>query len=368
MNTENNMPSCSRTRKKSKILIVGPGPDKSKGGIASVIQEIRNNTELNERFDIDIYNSYMDGNQLQILLYSTFAFLRFIFTKNNYDIYHIHAAAKGSTFRKKMYAKVAKSWGKKIIIHIHGSQYKEFYGTLSPTGKKHVSDFLSSADLVLALSSSWKSWLDSAFSLSNCRILENGIDISRFACASTSPEDFQTSFLFLGRLGKRKGTADLILAVKEAVKVVPELDCYIAGDGSVEKYQDMVYEMHLEHNIHITGWVDFSGKINLLKKVSTLILPSYQEGLPMAILEAMSCGKAIISTTVGAIPEVVTKENGILITPGDIAALTSAILKCCQDTAWMRRISSANMQKSRQQFSVEKMCGQLSEYYQSLEP
>ena len=58
-----------------------------------------------------------------------------------------------------------------------------------------------------------------------------------------------------------------------------------------------------------------------------VVLPSYHEGLPMAILEGMAAGKAIISTTVGAIPEVVTGENGALVEPGDVIALAQALLQ-----------------------------------------
>lgn len=56
----------------------------------------------------------------------------------------------------------------------------------------------------------------------------------------------------------------------------------------------------------------------MLKKSATLVLPSYHEGLPMSVLEGMASGKAIISTTVGAIPEVIKEQNGILVQPGDV--------------------------------------------------
>ena len=83
-----------------KVLIVGPSPTRSKGGMATVIEEIEKDKILNSQFEIDIFESYIDGNKFKVLLYSIFAFLKFYFTKNNYDIYHIHAASYGSTFRK----------------------------------------------------------------------------------------------------------------------------------------------------------------------------------------------------------------------------------------------------------------------------
>lgn len=94
-----------------KVLVIGPSPTKSKGGMATVIEEIQSDPKLNEQFDIDIYESYIDGNKLKVLLFSAFSFIRFYFTKRNYDIYHIHAASYGSTFRKGLYVKTAKRWG-----------------------------------------------------------------------------------------------------------------------------------------------------------------------------------------------------------------------------------------------------------------
>ena len=98
----------------------------------------------------------------------------------------------------------------------------------------------------------------------------------------------------------------------------------MAGDGDIDRCKQIVEEKNLKSNILIVGWADFDKKLELLKRSSVLVLPSYNEGLPMAILEGMACGKAIISTTVGAIPEVVKEENGILIEPGDIKKLSES--------------------------------------------
>ena len=81
-----------------RILVVGPSPTRSKGGMATVIEEIEKDKTLNSKFNIDIYESYIDGNKLKVLFFSLFSFIRFYFTKRNYDIYHIHAASYGSTF------------------------------------------------------------------------------------------------------------------------------------------------------------------------------------------------------------------------------------------------------------------------------
>lgn len=349
-----------------KILIIGPSPTRSKGGMATVIEEIEKDHKLNVQFDIDVYESYIDGNKIVRFLYSIYAFIKFYFTKRNYDLYHVHVASRGSTFRKGHYVDAIKKWNKKVILHIHGAQYLVFFNEISEKKKKRVIEILKKADMVIALSQDWKDKFDQTFGLNNCCVLENGIDMERLAPAIQDPVIHQKSFVTLGRLGQRKGTYDLVEAIDIARKMVPNIKCYLAGDGDVEKVKKLVKEKHLEDNIDVVGWANFDKKLELFKSVSTVVLPSYNEGLPMSILEGMACGKAIISTTVGAIPEVIGEENGILVEPGDVQALSEALIECAQNLRKIKGMSECNIEKAKKQFSVDVMHDQLSKYYKSL--
>ena len=346
-----------------KILVIGPSPEKSKGGMATVISEIKNDKELNKEFDIDIFESYIDGNIIVRTIYCIYAYLKFYFTKRNYDIYHIHAASRGSTFRKGYYVYAAKKWGKKVIFHIHGAQYMEFYTELSEQKKRSVFNILHKADMVIALSDEWKNIFDTAFGLNNCVVLENGIVVTQYKESIVDVKKYRYSFLALGRLGKRKGTYDLIKAVQLAKENVPNIKVYLAGDGDIEKVKEIIKEKDLEKNLVVVGWIDLNEKLKLLKMVSTVVLPSYNEGLPMAILEGMAAGKGIISTRVGAIPEVISDRNGILIQPGDIKALAKALITYAQDVDFLYLTSSENVVRVNERFSMQAMHSKLTDYY-----
>lgn len=346
------------------MLVVGPSPTKSKGGMATVIEEIAKDKRLNGKFDIDIYESYVDGNKLKVLLFSVFSYLRFYFTKRNYDLYHIHAASYGSTFRKGWYVRAAKKWGKKVILHIHGAEYMIFYEKSNK--KEKIRTILNTADKVIALSDEWKHKFDRTFGLTNCVVLENGIDTERLQPAITSCQEHPHTFVSLGRLGERKGTYDLITAIEQAKTEAPDIKCYLAGDGEIEKCNDLIKQKRLDNNIIVVGWADFDKKLELLRKSSVLVLPSYNEGLPMAILEGMACGKAIISTRVGAIPEVVKKDNGILIQPGDVNALARALITCSTDSKMVLRMSQNNIKKIEDRFSMRVMHEKLARYYETV--
>ena len=137
----------------------------------------------------------------------------------------------------------------------------------------------------------------------------------------------------------------------------------MAGDGDIGRCKQIVEEKNLKSNIIIVGWADFDRKLELLKKSSVLVLPSYNEGLPMAILEGMACGKAIISTTVGAIPEVVKEENGILIEPGDVEKLSEALRRYCMNQERVKKIGKNNIALIHTKYSMDAMHQKLEKIY-----
>ena len=348
------------------VLMIGPSCLKSKGGMATVIKEIVEDKAIFQNINIDTYDSYIDGNKIKVLLFSFMAILKFIICgkARKYDVYHIHVASNGSTFRKIIYAKLVKRNNKKLILHIHGGQYMDFYKSLSTKKKKAVEDFLKSADIVIALSNKWKSNFENTFNLDNCVSIENGIDTEKYKLGINYIDNLNRNFIFLGRICKEKGIYDLLQAVSIARNKYNDICCYIGGVG--EDISEDIEKLHIEKNIKLLGWLEEDRKIEVLRQVNTLVLPSYYEALPMCILESMACGKAIISTNVGAIPEVVKEENGILINAGDVKALANAIIKCCSNKEYMNSVSKNNINKIEEQFSMETMHRQILKCYREL--
>ena len=225
-----------------KVLVIGPSVTGAPGGMAVVIRGIRESELLNSEFEIDIFPSYADGNLALRLGYSVFGYFRFLLCYRKYDLFHINTAEKGSTFRKNFYLKKIKKAGKKAIVHIHGAKYLAFYDCLGSRGKRIVDGFFHRADLVLALSESWRRELESRLRINTCRTLNNGVDPDEFAGADTDVWEHRNHFLMLGRLGVRKGVYDLIGAMELALGENPELRLCLAGDGEVEKVRALVKE------------------------------------------------------------------------------------------------------------------------------
>lgn len=349
-----------------KILVIGPSDTLSCGGMASVIHDIRVSKCLNESYDIDIYPSFIDGGFLKRHVFTFISFLRFLPKIKQYDLFHIHVSCYHSVTRKGWYLKAIKRANKRAILHIHGSRFKVYYDTLSQAKKQTVTNLLNSADMVIGLSDEWKEYFEKVVHVTNCRSLPNGIDPEIYQKGICDMEEFHHSFVSLGRLGERKGTFDLIEAFEEVVKKHPDATLYLAGDGEIERANALIQEKKLENNIKVVGWVGLEGKLELLSKCSTFVLPSYNEGLPMAILESMAAGKLIISSTAGAIPEVIKEENGSIVEAGDIGNLTKALLRAYEDIEYLKSASRENQKKLLKEYSVQRMHETLKGYYEEV--
>lgn len=349
---------------KTKVLEIGPSCTKARGGMSTVLLQIKQDKSLNEQYDIDFHASYVDGSLPVRLVYSVLAYLKFLIIFRKYHILHIHTASFGSTFRKRWYEKAALKAGKRVIIHIHGAKYLVFYNNLNERKRAKVVDFLRKADCVIALSEGWKEAFVKAFGLTNCVAVNNGINMEVFLPAVNDVAQYASSFVFLGKLGDRKGTYHLIQAVKCLADQGRRLHLVLAGDGEVDKSKSIIHELDLDSIISVPGWIGFEDKVRYLGGAATVVLPSYNEGLPMTILEGMAAGKGVISTDVGAIPEVVEDEiNGLIVKPGDVVSLANAMARLMDDLTLLRKMSLQNRRKIEEQYSVQETHRQIAECF-----
>lgn len=149
--------------------------------------------------------------------------------------------------------------------------------------------------------------------------------------------------LFLGALIKRKGIYNLIHALKalDDINLLEQYNIYlnIGGcDKEKRELKDIVYSMGLEERIKFWGWIEKTTKDDLLNNSDIFILPSFNKGLPVAILEALSYGLPIISIQVGSIDEaVIDGYNGSRIAPNNDKELVEKLIVLIENKKLMRQ-------------------------------
>ncbi len=305
----------------NSVVTVGPDFARPRGGIAQVVYNYRHYVFGPK--SCFIANS-CEGSKIQKLLLACSAALKLIMlllTRQNLKIVHIHTASRNSFRRSCVYLNIAKALRRKVVMHIHGGSFKEYYYANS----EYVKRQLQKCDHIVVLSTYWKKFIKDELGLDNVTVINN--IIPEPSSLRGRRNGAVKHALFMGLYVKEKGIYDLIKAlsgIKE--KLNGRLLLHICGSGDEVELQNLIKSIGVENLIKIEGWIDGKKKSELMNQCDLLVLPSYIEGLPLSILEAMSYGMAILSTNVGGIPELLRGTDNIMISPGNVEALSQAIL------------------------------------------
>lgn len=344
-----------------KILFMGVSM-KTKGGMTAVLVLYNRYIE-----NMQFIPTWKIGNKLIKLGYALQAItqmcLKCLFNRN-IQIIHIHGAANASFYRCRIFINLAKRLNKKVILHEHAADFIQFYQ--NSNDKANISQTLNKCDTLIVLSQSWKEYFNSiGVDKNKIKVLNNIVSPPEFK--ELPRKDNKLHLMFMGEISIRKGGFDLLQAISDNREYFADkLLLRIGGnevDGNIKQF---IKERQLEDIVSYEGWISGNKKIECLNWEDVYILPSYNEGLPIAILEAMSYKHPTISTPVGGIPEVIkTYENGILVQPGNKNEITEAIKYYIEHPEKIR-IHGEQAYQTVQNFFPQKVLNDLTHIYQSL--
>ena len=140
----------------------------------------------------------------------------------------------------------------------------------------------------------------------------------------------------------------------------------IAGDGEVEQARERVGALRLEDSVQVRGWRSESEVGDLLDNAQVLVLPSRNEGQPMAVLEAMARGLCVVASGVGGLPEMIGGGCGVIVSPDDIDAIASAVRLVVHDDGLRVRYGAAAYDGPMDQFDVGTVWRQLDALYREV--
>lgn len=310
----------------SSVLSVGCSYKHPKGGVAQVMYNY-------EKCVFPVFKTVVNSggsNKLIKFGIALFGLLQMtvrLTIDRKIQIVHIHTASYNSFKRSAWYIKLAKLFRKTVILHIHGGGFKEYYAG-SP---QWITSILNQCDALITLSDSWKKFFKTISTVPKICVVEN--IVLKPTINKKSNHDNRFHLLFLGLVTEGKGVFDLLEVLYEHHKIFKDhLVLHIGGNGKTEKLLKLIEDYKLGDMVRYEGFVSGANKETLLNNCDAFILPSYAEGLPVSILEAMSYGKPILSTPVGGIPEIVKDNiNGILFLPGDKENMCKSICRLLDD-------------------------------------
>jgi colanic acid/amylovoran biosynthesis glycosyltransferase len=194
----------------------------------------------------------------------------------------------------------------------------------------HLREKTENAAFVVAISSYGRSQLYRWVGHEHWRRIEVvhcGLDKEFHMHAGASPLEDTLRLVCVGRLNEQKGQLILLDAVRQLRDQGVLFDLVLAGDGEMRaELEEQIGRYGLQERVRITGWISSEQVRHEIQAARAMVLPSFAEGLPVVIMEAMALERPVISTTVAGIPELVRPgHDGWLVTPGDADALANTL-------------------------------------------
>ncbi len=367
-----NRKSKIENRKSPRVLLLGPAGDRT-GGMATVIANLQQGLR-----DRGVPAAVLDTGKLtppqRPLWMGVGAQVRLLgqlvrrVRGEGADIVHIHTCSGFTFARDVLHALAARMMGARVVWHIHGGRFAAFLEGLGRPQRAVVRGVLTRASAVIVLSPRHRRRLAAFAPRARWCVVPNGVPVPG-APADAPPPD--APFLFLGHLSHAKGALDLVRAAALARQGGTPLRIHLAGAESVPgqraDIERLAAALGLADDVLLLGALDPARRDAALDACRALVLPSYSEAMPMAILEALARGRAVVASNVGDIPDTLTDgAEGFLIHPGDLPALADRLLRLAGDPALPARMGRAGWERARKEFSLHAAADRVLRVYQSV--
>lgn len=344
-----------------KICMIVPDP-LVKGGIASVVNGYRGSV-LEQKHEIRYVVSYRDGSKMDKLKQALYAYLDFgkVLCHAKPDIVHIHSSFGPSFYRKMPFIYIARFFKIPVVNHVHGADFDSFYEMASRQKRWLVRKVYRKCSRFIVLSAEWKEAIAQIVPMEKIDIIENYCVLPK-APYDTGRERDQV--LFLGALEERKGCYDMPAIFEKVKKSCPQARLVMAGDGEMDKVKAAFSAKSLLPEVTFPGWVRGKKKEELMRRSAVFLFPTHYEGMPMAVLEAMSYGMGIVTTRVGGIPQLICHgENGYLERDGDLEQIAEDVISLLQDEESCRRMGLRARDEAEKRYSLEAHLQKLEQTY-----
>lgn len=357
-------PAASRGK---SIVMVGTSLQ-TKGGISAVVN-VYKQAGFFDRWGIVYISSHVDGSYAVKVWMAVRGMTRYVWylVRGRVALVHVHSASNASFWRKAIFILLAYLARRPVVFHLHGGGFVHFFehecGTL---GQYIIRSVLDRAAFILVMSKQWKADLGRITHNRNIVPVYNPVSTAVIRGGEMTTRQGHV-LLFLARVSKEKGIYDLVRAVSQLSCRGRQLVLRVAGDGDTTAVQSMAQQLGISSQLELLGWTTGAAKARLLAESAVFVLPSYFEGLPMGLLEAMAAGLPVVATRVGAIPEVVRNGvEGFLLVPGDVDALTTALDRLLADSQLRQRMGEAGRSRIIENFLPECVLPRIEAVYRSM--
>ncbi|HUQ27154.1 MAG TPA: glycosyltransferase family 4 protein [Usitatibacter sp.] len=356
------------------VLMLGPNRA-AVSGVSTHLNLLMDST-LGEEYDIVHFQVGSEGRdegavgKIARLMVSPF-FLAASIVFRHVAIVHINSSLNPRAYwRDLIYLFVSKMLGARVVYQVHGGELPRKFFAGSPVLTSFLRWTLGLPDVVVVLAQvelrAYREFLPDQ----NVVSLPNGIDCRPYGAVPTVRSDptHPLQLVYIGRIAREKGLYETLQGLRLAHELGVDARLIVAGAGSEEpRLRRYAQALGIASRVCFVGPVFGNDKVKLLSGADVMVLPSYSEGLPYALLESMAAGVPVIATPVGAIPDVVSDGiHGFLVPPRDGKAIAEALAVLAGDREKLSWMSRACRRRIRAAFSIERLAQEFAFHYARL--
>lgn len=351
------------------VVVVGPSPGQA-GGISSVMSYLRTEVEQRDEYDLMFVNTLKGGRwsftQFSVSVAQTAWYIVSSRAKHRPVIAHLNVSVRGSTYRKWFISLFCMLSGTPYVLHLHGGRYPRFFRSSTRPVRLVTLALFARASRVVVLGTTWRDFVvkDLGVKPGHVAVVPNGTPKPQ-AASLLEPKQLgaPVCVVFSGRLDAKKGVYDLLQAADSLYADFQNFKILLMGDS---RDSSLLSELRSRPYCEVVGWLPHGQVVDQLTSADIFALPSHDEGLPMAMLEAMSLGLPVIVTAVGAIPDVIVDgREGYLIEPRDIPGLTTALRSLVLDASLRRKMGEAAYHRWQTELGSDRMARSIESQWQS---
>lgn len=287
--------------------------------------------------------------------------------ESSFDVLHVHSPLVPVVHTTLPIVVTEHGTTKSIIAHtelldIHSLIVKLFQRQLITIDRKAIKN----CRVTTAVSSSCAKELQKYYGISeNIIVVGNGVNPDFFVPIKKKRGVY---ILYTGQLNSKKGLIDLVKSAQYVCREHPKLKFILAGKGPLENHlKKLVHSLNLDRNFSFVGFVDRSTLLEYYQNATIYVFPSYYEGLPTTLLEAMSCGLPVVATDVDGTSEaVIDGETGYLVPPKNSKKLAGAILRLLADEELMKRMGEKAINRIKKHYDWGIIASKIEEIYRSI--
>ena len=357
------------------VLVLGPHREAISG--VSTHVNLLMGSALGEEFELVHFQVGSEGRKSEgllrkalRLLASPFALFAAIVLRH-VSLVHINTSLNARAYwRDLAYLAVAKLLRARVIYQIHGGELPERFFAGRRAATAFLRWTLRLPDLVVVLASCELEAYRRFVPEQEVVAIPNGIDCRPFAHIPTVVTHTREPLrlIYIGRLAREKGLYETLQGMRLALELGVDARLGIAGGGPEEaRLRRYAVALGIAPRVTFVGPVFGEDKVNLMAGADVMLLPSYSEGLPYALLEAMAAGLPVIATPVGAIPDVVIHgTHGHLVPPRSGKAIAEALALMAGDRERIGWMSRASRRRVRAAYSIERVAREFAARYREV--